>query len=413
MKFRRSGGALLALALLLTGGAAGAQRAPAWHGSIEDRDPTLGWAAVNGNLSFVAGSELADVLNDFERGLIAALDSRSGDLLWVKEGDTATGKDGPRTGFSFLGPLALSKGVVVAGGARQLAGPTPDAPTVEGVVRAYDQKTGALLWSKRIDGGNTTLVAASGGIAFAGTTVGTSEEPSIQLNAYDLLSGSPLWDETYGADENARLAALVTTGRSVALVASQDGPGMRDIAVQAYDAKTGGFLFGDVYDDGDSEVAHVAVARGRRLFVGGSRTDASMEQDDLLLAWDLGKRTRIWDHSLAKDGNQSSVALAASGSALFALTLGQGDDLVLRAHDGRTGVVRWDEDLNVFVTFSPDSVAAKGRRVVVAVDSGVFAFDSRSGAPAWDSMTGGLDGAIGGKWVVVPGFGGADGYLAR
>jgi len=404
--------ALLVLGLLFTGGDAAAQRAPDWHGTIEDRDPVLGWAAVNGNLSFVAGSELADVVSDFERGLIAALDSRSGDLLWVEEGETATGHDGPRTGVSFLGPLVLSKGVVVAGGGRQLAGPTPGVPTPEGVVRAYDQKTGALLWSKRIDGGNATLVAASGGIAFAGTTVGTAEEPSIQLNAYDLLSGAPLWDEDYGADENARLAALVTTGRRVVLVASQDGPGMHDIAVRVHDTKTGDFLFGDVYDEGDSEVARVAAVRGRRLFVGGSREDASMERDGLLLGYDLGKRTRIWDHSLAEAGNQSSLALAASGSAVFALTLGQGA-LVLRAHDGRTGVVRWDEDLDVDVTFTPDSVAAKGRRVVVGLDSAVFAFDSRNGTPAWDSTAGGLDAAIGGKWVVVPGFGGADGYLAR
>jgi hypothetical protein len=51
--------------------------------------------------------------------------------------------------------------------------------------------------------------------------------------------------------------------------------------------------------------------------------------------------------------------------------------------------------------------ASPGPRVAASVAEGAVAFDSLSGAVAWDAARGGLGAAIGGKSVYVVGFEGA------
>ncbi|HEX2484128.1 MAG TPA: hypothetical protein VHQ66_02435, partial [Myxococcota bacterium] len=149
---------LLVLGLLLAS-AASAQRAPTWNVPIEERDVELESATAKGAVVYVAGREQVDPEQAIYRGVVAALHAVSGAVLWVGEGETATDKTGGATSDSTLGPLALADGVVVAGGGREVTG-----PALEGVVRAYDQATGTLLWAKRIANAEETQVAASEGI---------------------------------------------------------------------------------------------------------------------------------------------------------------------------------------------------------------------------------------------------------
>lgn len=404
---------LLSIAMLFVAVAAGAERATLWQVPIEERNVWLSAAAARGNQVFVAGAEVIDEENRIERAIIAALDARTGALAWLAEGDPATGSTGGASSESLLRDLALAQGVVLAGGFREVAG-----PATEGAVRAYDQRTGTLLWSKQIPNGFLTEVGAIGDVAYASTTVGTFGGPkSILLRAYDLFTGAQLWERTYGPGaENPFLGALAAGGRSVAVVGSQqgsEGAGDYDLVVRVYDALTGDLRFDDVHDEaGLADTGQAVAIQGQRLFVGGAQTPDGGDADELVIAYDLADGSRLWSQSPAQEGSQAVDELVASGASVVSLGFSN-PDYVVRSYRAKTGQVQWDTPLGVSIGFVSTSFAVKGRRAVVGTSAGVFGLDTRDGSVAWDSTTGGLSAAIRGKTVFVPGFGGASAYPVR
>ncbi|HEX2485089.1 MAG TPA: PQQ-binding-like beta-propeller repeat protein, partial [Myxococcota bacterium] len=397
--------ALLVLGLLLAS-AASAQRAPTWNVPIEQRDVELESATAKGAVVYVAGREQVDPAQAIYRGVVAALDAVSGAVLWVGEGETATDNTGGATSDSTLGPLALGDGVVVAGGVREVTG-----PALEGVVRAYDQATGTLLWAKRIANAEETQVAVSEGIAFAATL--RSSPRGIVLEAYDIATGELLWDETLGgALALPRFGAIVAAPGAVAVVGS-DADETGGTFVSVHDPLTGALLWDDVRDEeGEREFGFAAAVSGSRLFVGGVQVDAESDGDELLLAYDVALGTPLWARAEPRDGSQQVVALVANGAGLVSLVR-EGDDYTVRARRARTGAPRWDETIDVAQGFGSRALAAKGRRIVVGVHSGVFAFDARTGRRVWNAVRDAFGVAIRGKQAFAAGFDGAAAYPLR
>lgn len=402
----RAGSRALAVLGLLLAGAASAQRAPLWEAPLEERDVELVASAAAGGLVFVSGREEVGPEVFQYRGIIAALDATTGEVVWLEEGDTATGNTGGADWDSVLGPLALSNGVVVAGGGRELAG-----PAMEGVVRAYDQRTGTLLWSRHVGNGDYTEVAAVGGVAIAATT--RSAPRAILVQAYDLVTGGLLWDETLGGDlEIPTFGGLAAAGRAVALVGSDVRP-EGGAFVSVHDAASGDLLWDDLYEEEDARTyAFAAAVSGRRLFVGGVRVEPSGDSDDLLLAYDLKKGTPLWSRSESLEGHQQVLALAPNGGSIVSLVL-NGFDVSVRSRRARTGDRQWTRDLGVQIGLVSRALAAKGKRVVVGTTVGVFGLDARTGRTAWDASRGGFGAAIRGKQVFVPGVGGTAAYPLR
>jgi outer membrane protein assembly factor BamB len=109
-------------------------------------------------------------------------------------------------------------------------------------------------------------------------------------------------------------------------------------------------------------------------------------------------------------GSKSVVTLAVNGSNLLAMCEDAGGVAVLRAHDTRSGAVRWDTEIDGWWS-SVRSVAAKGERVIVsgspqsAEVSGTYGVDTRTGEIAWQAETYGVPAAIVGKQAYVIGDG--------
>jgi len=383
-----------------------------WETPFEDPDVTFYHDVAHGGLVFAAGYEVLDDENNIHGGFIAALDAKTGEVAWTKQGDAATGSTGGASSESILGPLVTSKSVVVAGGGRMVAG-----PDMEGAVRAYDQKTGTLLWSKQIPTADFTKVAVVGKIAYAATTLGTqTQDPSILLVAYDLFTGDVVWDETYGPGaEDPRCFDLVASGKVVVVVGQQNGigPGNTDWLVRAHDAKTGEFLWDDVVDlEGNSDAAYTATAKGSKLFVGGAVTRDGGDRDAFIKAYALASGDSPWDHHPEVAGDEFMQDVVTSGGKVFGLYLVNVHSFSVRAHAAKTGVVAWDEPASGTTFFTTFAEAANGSRVIVA-NSTTEALDAKSGDSAWTAPFAGFSAAIQGKRVFVAGFDGVAAFPVK
>jgi|GEM_PF-3740333 len=402
----RAGGRALLVLGMLWAGEASAQRAPRWDVPLESRDVELVAAAAKGSLAFVAGRERVSDEDFVYRAIVAALDAATGRVLWLREGDTATGNAGGADWDSVFEPLALEGGVVVTGGRREL-----DGAATEGVVRAYDQRSGTLLWNKAIAKGDSTEVAAADGIAFAATTRYAPKD--VLLQAFELATGALLWEKELGADFPSALLGGVDAARGVVAVAVSRGGEAGGVLVSARAAATGALVWDDVYaPEGERAFGSALLVAGRRLVLGGVQVDGESDADDVLLAYDLKRGTPLWTRADPQEGSQQVLALAAIGNRVVSLTrLVEG--YLLRARQGRTGAVKWDEDLDLEPAAAARGLAARGGRVVFAHPDGVFAFDATRGQRVWDAARGAFAAAIQGDAAFVAGAGGAAAYSVR
>ncbi len=170
-------------------------------------------------------------------------------------------------------------------------------------VRAYDAKTGALLWHDLVDtrGGADAAfsVALNGGRAFVAGTGGAACSAFVASNcdwlirAYDQETGAVLWEKQVdraGGDDQTKF--VVAHGDRV-LVAGTAAPAFgaaeADWWVQVYTAATGALVREDLVPapaGGFAFPNHLAVS-GSRAFVTGFTIDSSGNQDWLARAHEL------------------------------------------------------------------------------------------------------------------------------
>lgn len=260
---------------------------------------------------------------------------------------------------------------------------------------------GDLRWEDRFDltGGfdSATCVAVQGKQLFV---VGSGQVPPKDgiedfdwiVRAYDRLSGSLLWqDQADGGLDIADTArAVAVQGRYVVAVGSAGGDGDGDWWVRAYDVKTGHLRWQDrIVHPAASEGAADVVIEGHRVFVVGSR----------LRVYDLKHGKVIWE-----DPEVSGASIAVGGKSVFIAGSRNGDFFV-RAYDSRTGLAQW-EDLSDLSGGQDSANALKvhGRSVIAVGSAGTFlsrdfvvrAYEGKTGALEWEDRvdTGGLDEAL-------------------
>jgi outer membrane protein assembly factor BamB len=377
------------LVFLLLAAPAGAQRAPLWDVGIEERElDFMPGIAAEGKVVFVSGQEVLDDGLDTGRAIVAALDARTGAPIWVEEGEAATANPAGANPESVFTQVVAAKRAVIVGGYREVEG-DPEG-TVEGMLRSYDRKTGGLRWSHEFANLSFQLVrvAVTGNVVLLATTFGTAPT-NVFIGAYDLTTGTPLWDDTYASAASPSLLDIAASGRFVAIVGEQLGdgdPGDSDLYVRTYDAKTGAPGWNETFGEDDrAERGTVAIAKGRRLFVGGSTRPIGENENYLVRAYDFATGAAKWTQTTVEANDFSARALALSGSTLVSFSDSSFAGGTVRAHDVKTGIVRWDEDVpGTGIVFG---VAAKGRRVVVPQPTEVLGFDLKNGATVFEGTT--------------------------
>jgi outer membrane protein assembly factor BamB len=230
--------------------------------------------------------------------LVRALDAKKGTLLWQNVVD--------RGGADTVRDVGVSgRTTVVVGRSVEAAGPGGDD---DWLVQAYDTKTGALLWEDAVDyalGEDQPRRVAVGKkqvVVIGGATnaVGPSTGEDLAVRAYDSKTGALLWEDLFdGPSENDRAEqvaiagkAVLVAGRSQRLVDPESG---NDWVVRAYDVQTGALLWSDAYDGAlgndrvSTDAGGLAVSRKQAFVAGRSRNvvDPESRRDATVRAYGL------------------------------------------------------------------------------------------------------------------------------
>ena len=189
-----------------------------------------------------------------------------GDLFWEDQFDKAGGDD------TAQAITANGTQVFVAG---------LDRPAVSGpsdfLVRAYDALTGDLLWEDQVDKGGldeALAITANGPRVFAaGKGGGVGSTTSFLVRAYDARTGKLLWEDQLNRPMlGNRVESITTQGpRVFAAGLVQDADGTSHFLVRAYDARTGKLLWEDQVDeDAIGSIALAISGQGDQVFAAGS-----------------------------------------------------------------------------------------------------------------------------------------------
>ena len=389
----------------LLGAPASAQRAPLWNVGIEDKRAIsyLIAAVGEGKVVFVSGAEVT--ASNFERAIVAALDTTTGLPLWVEEGEEAAGEHGTKE--SAFTQLVLTKSSVVVGGQSGRARDTRESRHGRGgAPRARPEDRRAPLDA---EGPRTPVAPRAGRGGWKrrsprddrGRSRGADRPPRRRPSR----DGYAALGRDHGPDAgNPLLAGAAAAGRRVAIVGEQVGdgePGDSDlfVRVQRHEDRCSRLGRGVRRWTTSASPRPTVLAKGRRLFVGGAEEREGPDQDYLVRAYDLATGNVRWTQTAPLDGSDRTTALALTGSTLLSYTEPTFSGGTLRAHDVRTGLVRWDED------FAEESVVfgmgAKGRRVVVPQVNATFGLDTKTGARVFEGTVGGLLATIVGNQVFV------------
>ena len=331
--------------------------APVW----EDIFPSTGEESVvalaaKGNRVFAGGEAENQVDPASGRDwVVRAVSAKNRTFLWEDLVDSALQTD------RVVG-LAVSGRRVIAAGVSNDA--TEPGSGGDWLVRALDAKKGSVLWQDIVDrGGADTVrhVAAAGRTA---VVVGRSVEAAGPgggddwlVRAYDTKTGTLLWEDAVdfalGDDQARRVAVgkkqVVVVGEATNAIAADSD---QDWIVRAYDTKTGALLWEDRFDGGAMAVdrPEQVVFAGKSVLVGGRsqrQVAADSGNDWHVRAYDAQTGALLWsdiyDAALGNDRvSNTGTGLAVSGKRAFAVGRGanaadpeSGRDAIVRAYDLR------------------------------------------------------------------------------
>jgi hypothetical protein len=252
----------------------------------EDRGDTAGLndaafaLAVDRGRVFAAGFVTNAAGNqDF---LVRAYQATDGALLWEDQVDHA-GLDDTALSLAMEGGQVFAAGFV-----------TNAAGNQDFLVRAYEARSGTLRWIDQVDpaGGfdGVNALAVEGDRLFAaGFVTNAAGNFDAFLRAYEARSGALLWEDQVdraGLDD-AALALTVQRGQVFIAGFGTNAAGNIDVLVRAYQATTGMLLWEDQVDRAGLDDAALAVAAGRgRMVAAGTGTTATGKMDVLIRAYD-------------------------------------------------------------------------------------------------------------------------------
>jgi glucose dehydrogenase len=229
-------------------------------------------------------------------------------------------------------------------------------------IRAYEQRTGAVLWQDRLapSDGQVGLwqVAVAGSRVFVSGEVSSPvvDEGSL-LRAYDVDTGHLLWEtvrsvagdiSTYAASSLAAWQNRVVTAGAVYNAAWDDS----DLLVGTYDATTGRLLWEDRVDVGNTDEAMAVDASSSGVFVTGwvgssmsvdGPSPSPIDTDFFVRAYDVQSGHVRWTDRVDSGFLDGGLAIATLGDRVFAAgvvdtPLGDSDynrDVFVRAYEAR------------------------------------------------------------------------------
>lgn len=258
-------------------------------------------------------------------------------------------------------------------------------------VTVLGASNGRILWENNSEmTGRANAVAASTGRIFA---VGRYNDwdnyrTLFAVRAYDLLTGSLLWEDvqgtagvatSYNVSEAFGVAANGSRVYVVGALFSRNNPGGgAAFTVHAYDTKTGSLIWRDYFDlysyfDDAANTVHLS---GDKLFVGGYVTRMGGGRAFTVRAYNAVSGKPLWTsvaggYYLEDNG---ATALTVAGNRLYAAGAATKDPFTgfaTKAYDINKGTLLWEDhiDNQVPATFSLTPVAS----TICATGSGIFA----------------------------------------
>lgn len=352
-------GAVLAVALLLTG-------STAWAGEDEsgEVDLSLRWelevdrgtdefannVAADGHQVFTVGAAgsvdcLLDTVFPDCRALVRADSAKTGAGVW--------NLNVPGTADS----VALHGNLVLVAGAG-----IDDTGARDFRVWAVQQGTGQIVWQNgsRPAGAlaaEAFKVTAAGNQVFAAGHVVTGPAfPATEflVRAYDLNTGVMQWEDRSPAGAFLdRLFHVAVHGNHVVAT----GGRRFNFLVRVYDRDTGALSWQDSVNSfmGFDEAKQAAI-HGDRVFVAGELASArGASRNFFVRAYDLVTGTVLWSNETDTGGFDFLTHAAATGDKVFVAGIGgaacgffaPGDcEWFVRAHDAATGALVWEDRFN-------------------------------------------------------------------
>lgn len=178
--------------------------------------------------------------------LIRTYDAKTGDLLWQEQFPMAVIEDDEASGNDSDGGRVFAGGVGVSNGS-----------ITHFPIRAYDLKTGSFLWEGQLklvkrSGGTASVVATRGRQRSVAERTQDQSLPSASthflLRAYDNRTGALLWEDQFNPIENMDEAEDDASLSSAFPIkwAKRSG-GELDFLVQTFDPTTGQLLWQDQF----------------------------------------------------------------------------------------------------------------------------------------------------------------------
>jgi hypothetical protein len=244
---------------------------------------------------------------------------------------------------------------------------------VDWFVRAYDRNTGAVLWQDLFDGGDfdhTVSLAARGDLVVAsGLTTDVHIMRHFTVRAYDARSGALLWQDQVPTGMTGYFFAtdvawqVAVQGHWVVAAGSISDTSGIHLAVRAYDARSGALLWHDLVDKGaGADVAFAVALDGGRAFVTGSGGAAcsaytASNCNWITRAYDLDTGGLAWERETDKAGgdDQPNIIVAQGNRVLVsggAANAAGGQDWLVQVYTASSGDLVWED-----LVTSPGGVA--------------------------------------------------------
>jgi putative pyrroloquinoline-quinone binding quinoprotein len=426
---------LCGISALLTGPVWGKGGDILWQEEF-DRD-----GHVNQSNGIAADNGYVYVTVESEAYLVRAYNGKTGKLLWQ---DDLAGTVSPNS--SSANAIATDNGrVYVAGWLRNQGGLGFDL-----LVRAYNGKTGKLLWQDLFDlaGGDDfaqAITVEKGHVYVGGVGTVRQARPGdpgntvFLVRAYDADDGKILWQNTSQPTEETQTNAVTSITAEKGRVYAA-GYHDSDSLVRAYDGDTGVIL----WQDQEHMAGFTAIGVGKgRVYATGFRNNGFLGFF-FVRAYDGHTGIVLWQdlYNLTSDGgNGAAISICgghvyAVGSIASGIGPGTGvtDDFLVRAYDGDNGVLLWQDNFhgagnrtNVAIgvdsgepAASPDKTV-RGRGVYVAgfITSAaretqfvVRAYESKTGVLFWKDETSRVGGNAAFSIAVENGRAYAAGYVS-
>jgi len=348
--------------------------------------------AVMRSQAFVVG--FGATADDKDEWVVRAYKVRDGTLLWNDQFDNGGGASEARA------VAVKNRQIFVVGLGKNSKG------AFEWIVRAYRAQTGTLLWEDRFDNGGglndaLTIAVNKSRIFVAG--VGNSADGIFEwiVRAYDPRTGSLVWNDAFELGGGGRAFALATQGARVFVGGL--GRTADDALIwvaRAYNAKSGALLWSDQFENGgDWGDVRAVATKGSRSFFGGFSNTADNSFEGIVRAHNSGTGALVWDDAFNQGGNDNQInVMTVRGRRLFSGGFGfteQGaDEWVARAYDTKTGALIWHDHFdNGGGNSEANALAANGGRVYLggfgkapneAFQWIVRAHNARSGHLLWN-----------------------------